>query len=187
MIGFGDEVWWSRIKHPSRHTWQADGTAVKDSAPVAPKNDPDPKACACYGLLLRPAAMPEQMLLRMVEGRPVNDLTLAFLTWASTHLATLGKRVLLLIWDNASWHVSAKVRAGIRAHNLAVKHAPPGVRILRCQLSSKSPWLNPIEPKRLHAKRAVAAFDSLLCVQQLTDRIYAHFNLPTLPPRPSPS
>jgi transposase len=132
-------------------------------------------------------AMPEQILLRMVETRPVSDLTLSFLTWASAHLASLGKRVLLLIWDNASWHVSAKVRHGIRAHNLAVKLGAPGVRILLCLLPSKSPWLNPIEPKWLHAKRAVASFDSLLSIQHLADRVYAHFNIPSLPPLALPS
>jgi hypothetical protein len=47
---------------------------------VRPKDNPEPKALACYGLLVRHMpAQPEQMLLRFVEGRPVSAETIAFL------------------------------------------------------------------------------------------------------------
>ena len=55
------------------------------------KDDPDPKALACYGLLLR--RRPEhadQMLLRFVDGRPVSPVTIDFLAWASERLAAQG-------------------------------------------------------------------------------------------------
>jgi hypothetical protein len=47
------------------------------------KDDLDPKALACYGILLRWMASKdlriEKMLLRFVDGRPVSDLTIQFL------------------------------------------------------------------------------------------------------------
>jgi transposase len=56
-------------------------------------------------------------------------------------------QALLLIWDNASWHISGEVRGWIKEHNRAVKRTGQGVRLVLCRLPSKSPWLNRIEPK----------------------------------------
>ena len=40
------------------------------------KGDPEPKALACYGLLVRHGSQPaEQMHLRFVAGRPVSAVT----------------------------------------------------------------------------------------------------------------
>ena len=63
--------------------------------------------------------------------------------------------------DNASWHVSQRVRAWIKAHNRRVKREG-GVRLVVGYLPSKSPWLNNIEPKWVHGKRAVAEPDRVL-------------------------
>ncbi len=49
------------------------------------------------------------MLLRFVEGRPVSPVTTQFLSWLSQHLFQEGKRALLRVWDNASWHISKQV------------------------------------------------------------------------------
>jgi hypothetical protein len=89
---------------------------------------------ACYGLWL-PAH--ERMLLRFVDGRPVSPVTCAFLAWAAEHLAAGGVRVLVLVWDNASWHISREVRDWIRAHNREVKQAGRGCRLLRSRPSSR--------------------------------------------------
>ena len=80
------------------------------------RHDPEPKAVACYGLL---RADTQGMLLRFVNGRPVSAVTTQLLAW----LAAAGKTALLLVWDNASWHVSQAVRAWIKAHNRHVKQA----------------------------------------------------------------
>jgi hypothetical protein len=113
-----------------------------------PKEDPEPKALACYGVLLRATpATSEQLWLRFATGQPVSALTLQFLAWCCDRLTALGKRALLLVWDNASWHTSQLVRTWLRAHNRRVKQTGRGVRIIACRLPSKSPWLNPIEPK----------------------------------------
>jgi transposase len=113
----------------------------------------------------------EQIWLRFVEGRPVSDITSRFLDWCCNRLEALGKRVLLLVWDNASWHKSKAVRERIRAHNRQVKDAGKGVRILPCLLPSKSPWLNPIEPRWMHGKRRVAEPDRLLTAAELEERV----------------
>ena len=141
-----------------------------------PTDDTDPKALACYGLLVRPGPQQtDQMWLRFVAGRPVSAVTIDFLAWGSAQLAAQGFTALLLIWDNASWHRSHAVRHWIRQHNRQVKQGAVGVRVVVCQLPSKSPWLNPIEPKWVHGKRAVSEPDRLLSADELAMRVYAYY------------
>src|SRR5918995_692846 len=96
--------------------------------PPADVEDRDPKALACYGLLRGDTG---GMMLRFVQGRPVSQVTEDFLAWACERLAAEGKTALLLIWDNAAWHVSTRARAWIKAHNRRAK-AEGGVRIIAC-------------------------------------------------------
>ncbi len=139
------------------------------------KTDKDPKALACYGLLLRLREAGgnccEQTWLRFVDGRPVSEITVRFLGWCCERLEALGKRALLLVWDHASWHKSKAVRQWIRNHNRQAKQEGSGVRILPCLLPKKAPWLNPIEPKWVHGKRKVVEPDGLLTAIQLADRV----------------
>lgn len=161
------------------HVWQDRDHPVRLIEQVWQKNDHDPKALACYGVLWQEgsAASPvrDQMWLRFVSGRPVSPITIQFLDWCCDQLAQLGKRNFLLIWDNASWHVSKMVRSFIREHNLKVKQSGKGVRILPCFLPTKSPWLNPIEPKWVHGKRHVVEPDELLSAKQLAQRVCAYY------------
>ena len=171
-LGFGDEVWWSRLAQPDQHGWTEAAATYKLQELPLPPDDPDPKALACYGLLLRPEPQQtEQMWLRFVTGRPVRAVTIAFLAWCSAPLAAQGFTALLLIWDNAAWHRSQAVRYWIRQHNQRVKQGAEGVRIVVCHLPSKSPWLNPIEPKWVHGKRAVSEPDRLLSAAELEARV----------------
>ena len=78
-------------------------------------------------------------------------------------------------WDNAPWHISREVRAWIREHNRRVKRDGKGVRIIACPLPIKSPWLNPIEPRWVHAKRKVVEPNRLLSADELADRVSAQF------------
>ena len=50
-----------------------------------------------------------------------------------------------------------------------------GVRILVCRLPVKSPWLNPIEPRWLHGKRAIVEPERTLTADELMDRVHQHF------------
>jgi transposase len=84
-----------------------------------------------------------------------------------------GATALLLVWDNAAWHVSKAVRTWPRDHNRAVKHAGAGVRIVACRLPVRSPWLNPIEPKWGHGKRRAVSPDRILTAQETAERACA--------------
>jgi hypothetical protein len=91
-------------------------------------------------------------------------------------------RVLALIWDNASWHISQEVRAWLRQHNRAVKATGRGCRLLVCRLPSRSPWLNAIEPKWVHGKRAVVEPTRKLSGAELQQRLCAYYRTPLLQP-----
>jgi hypothetical protein len=87
----------------------------------------------------------------------------------------------VLIWDNASWHISKEVRGWIASHNREVKSSGSGVRIVSCLLPKKSPWLNwlnSMEPKWVHGKRKVVEPDGLLTAHELAERVCAVFGCP---------
>lgn len=182
VLGFEDEVWWSRLAQPSLHSWAAPDQPLRLVEQAVAKDDPDPKALACYGLLVRGVApdgrRTEAAWLRFVTGRPVSARTSEFLAWCCAKLAAAGKEALLLVWDNASWHVSRAVRQWIRSHNRQVKSRGQGVRIINCYLPIKSPWLNPIEPKWAHGKRRVVEPARLLSAAELRARVCAAFDCP---------
>jgi hypothetical protein len=135
--------------------------------PVA-KDDPDRRALACYGVLL-PAL--DEVWLRFLDGRPVSAVTTVFLAWCCEEAAARGKRALLLVWDNASWHSSKAVRAWIRDHNRRAKASGDGVRLVVCPLPIKSPWLNPLEPKWANTKRKVVEPGRRLPARELAERV----------------
>ena len=91
--------------------------------------------------------------------------------WSCQKLEELGKKALLLVWDNASWHKSKFVEGWIATHNREVKESGRGVRIVRCFLPKKSPWLNAIEPKWVHGKRKAVEPDRVLTAHELADRV----------------
>ena len=119
--------------------------------------------------------MPEQVWLRFVDGRPISGITTQYLAWCCGRLAKIGKKALLMVWDNASWHISQEVRNWIKAHNRTVRQTGQGVRIVACYLPTKSPWLNPIEPHWVHGKRRIVEPTRLLTAQELADRVCGHF------------
>jgi transposase len=114
-------------------------------------------------------------MLRFVEGRPVSAVITDFLAWCSQRLSAQGLTALVLIWDNASWHKSAAVRTWLRQHNQRVKATRHGVRIVTCRLPVQSPWLNPLEAKWVHGKRAVSEAECLLSAEELESRVYAYY------------
>jgi DDE superfamily endonuclease len=180
-LGFADEVWWSRLAQPQLHAWAEAERPLRLIEQAVATADRDPKALACYGLLLRRAQQDEAVWLRFVVGRPVSAITTQFLDWCCSKLETLGVPVWVLIWDTASWHVSKAVRAWIRTHNWQVKQQGHGVRLLVCHLPVKSPWLNPIEPKWVHSKRAIVEPTRLLNAQEVAERVCAYLGFPHEP------
>jgi hypothetical protein len=77
------------------------------------------------------------------------------------------------------WHVSKQTKTWLREHNQAVlQGASTGkisVRIIPCWLPTKSPWLNRIEPKWVHGKRAIVEPARLLTAQELRQRVCDYF------------
>ncbi len=179
ILGFMDEVWWSRLRDPMMHSWTEDNKPLHLVEKSADKTEPEPKAIACYGVYLRSQS---QMLLRFVEQRPISEITCQFLEWVTAQVSAMGKRVMALIWDNATWHLSNQVQQWIRHHNRRVKQTGKGVRLIVCKLPVKSPWLNAIEPKWIHAKRAVVEPERKLDAQELKTRICDYFCCPLLDP-----
>ena len=164
---------------PAAHAWTERDQPLRLVEQSVPKTDAEPKALACYGLLVscpgQPQDMDEQVWLRFVKGRPVSAITIPYLTRCCDKLQAMGKKALLLVWDNAPWHVSKAVRQWIREHNRNVKRSGSGVRIVPCYLPSKSPWLNSIEPCWAHAKRNIVEADRTLGADELVERVCDHF------------
>ena len=177
VLGFLDEVWWSRVTQPHLASWAAAATPLRLIEQRAARRDPDPKALACYGLLARhwdeAGQRDEELLLRFVDGRPVSAITTQFLDWCCERLAAGGRTALLLVWDNARWHVSKEVRAWIGSHNRTVKQDAAGVRIVSCFLPVKSPWLNAIEAHWMHGKRRIVEPTRLLSTAEIAERVCA--------------
>jgi transposase len=177
VLGYIDEVWWSRLAQPTVYSW-TEAEPLRLIEQRVDKTDPDPKAVCCYGLL---RADSEKIWLRFVGGRPVSSLTTKFLDWVLRQLAKDRKTALLVVWDNASWHLSQAVRNWIRTHNRKAKREQ-GVRILICQLPTKSPWLNRIEPHWVHGKRAVVEPARKFCASELIARICDYYGCKQLRP-----
>jgi transposase len=191
VVGFADEVWWSRVALPSLCAYTPVDQPLRLVERQVPAQDADPKALACYGIYFRRHDQAEghkdEVWLRFVEKRPISALSEAFLHWVCQQLLERGKRVLVLVWDNASWHVSKRVRAWIRDHNRFVKLRGRGVRIILCLLPIKSPWLNPIESKWVHGKRAIVEPAALLTADQIRQRVCSYYHCVALPPLLIPS
>jgi transposase len=179
LLGFIDEVWWSRLREPMMHSWTEDGKPLQLVEKTPDKAETEPKAIACYGIYLRAES---QLLVRFVAQRPVSEITCQFLEWVCQQVSNMGKRVMPLIWDNATWHVSKQVQQWIKQHNAQVKRTGKGVRLLLCQLPVKSPWLNAIEPKWIHAKRAIVEPQRKLSAQEIKTRVCDYFDCPLLEP-----
>ena len=178
VLGYQDECWWSRLALPAMHAWAAAGQPLRLVGRTVPKTDADPKALSCYGLLRADSG---RMMLRFVTGRPVSQVTEDYLAWVCERLQAEGKAALLLVWDNAAWHVSKRVRAWIKTHNRTAR-AAGGVRIVACFLPVRSPWLNPIEPKWAHGKKAVVEPDRLLTADEVRTRVCDYYACEHLEP-----
>jgi len=116
VLGFVDEVWWSRLQRPRMSAW-ADGAPLKMHVLKADDSDPDPIAICCYGMLRNDT---KKVMLRFAEGRPRSDITAQFLEWVCQELEDEGKKRLIVIWDDASWHASSMVLHRLHDHNQLV-------------------------------------------------------------------
>jgi hypothetical protein len=99
-IGFLDQVWWSRFALARMYAWQDEDHPVGLVEQSWKKDDPDPKALACSGVLWQEGQpcdpVRKQMWLRFLTGRPVSAISIEFLQWCCERLAKEGKRNWLL-------------------------------------------------------------------------------------------
>jgi hypothetical protein len=144
-------------------------------------DDPDPNAPACSEVLVRCAdpatGASEAAWLCFIDGRPVSAVTVQFLGWRCNRLTAMGAATLVVIRDNAAWHISHAVRRWIRAHNARAYRAGGG-RVILCILPIKSPWLNPNEPKQIHGKRRIVEPVRLLTGRKGEEGVGAVFACP---------
>ncbi len=72
--------------------------------------------------------------------------------------------------------MSKQVKTWLREHNQTMqREGNGGVRIIPCWLPTKSPWLNRIEPKWVHGKRAIVEPARKLSAQELRQRVCDYF------------
>ena len=153
------------------HAFAEAGQNVRQVEQTPAAAEPD-KAIACFGAV---SPLTQERWLYFAEGQPNSDSTLLFLQALLTVAEAKAKRVLVVIWDRASWHKSKKVKHWVHQHNRQIRQEG-GVRLLTCLLPAKSPWLNPMEPVWLHSKRKVAEPDGELSANVLKERLCAVFN-----------
>ena len=167
LLWWQDECWFSRFAQPNAHDWGSLQLIERE-----PAKDEVEKALACYGAVRDDT---RQMHLAFCSGQPNSDYTLLFLPELLAIGRAEGKRLVIVIWDHASWHKSKMVRQWIRAHNRQAKQTGD-VRLLVWLLPKKSPWLNPIEPRWVHGKRAtLEPGNCTLTPQVLRQRLCAYY------------
>jgi transposase len=165
-----DECWFSRFAQPTARAWAAHRQPLR-LVQREPDRHEKQKAVACFGGLRQGTA---QVYLDFCDGQPNSEQTWAFVQRLLDVARQEGKRVVVMIWDHASWHKSKRLKAWIRAHNRLAKREGD-IRLLTFLLPKKSPWLNPIEPRWVHAKRQVCEPNGELSPDELKRRLSGHF------------
>ena len=72
------------------------------------------------------------------------------------------------------------MRCWTGAHNRKVKQEG-GCKIRVCHLPVKAPWLNPIEPKWRHGKRAIVEPERALAAHEVRERACTYYGCEHLP------
>ena len=137
-----------------------------------PVSDETEKALACFGAVRQDT---QQTYLYFSDGQPNSEHTWLFIMGLLTIARREKIRVVVMIWDHATWHKSKRLRQCIRSYKLAAKESGQP-RLLTFLLPRKSPWLNPIEARWVHAKRKTCEPDGELTAQELKRRLAAHFD-----------
>ena len=165
-----DECWFSRFAQPTAHAWAAHQQPLR-LVEREPERDEEQKAVACFGALRQAT---EQIYLDFCQGQPNSEQVWTFVQRLLSTARQEAMRVVVIIWDHASWHKSKRLKGWIRAYNRQAKREGD-VRLLTFLLPKKSPWLNPIEPRWVHAKRQVCQPDGELTPDELKQRLCGYF------------
>jgi transposase len=108
------------------------------------------------------------------------DINIQFLDWFCWEVAKEGKKVLIVVWDDASWHTADAVSLWVKEQNQRAEQSH-GVKLVTCELPVASPWLNNIEPCWKHAKKAIVEPDRKLSAHETVARVCEHFGCELLP------
>jgi hypothetical protein len=165
-----DECWFSRFAQPAAHAWAPSATPLKLVQREPTRGEPE-KALACFGAVRQDT---HAVALSFSDGQPNSEQMWVFIMGLLALARQEAKRVVVMIWDNAGWHTSKRLRRWIRAYNQQAKRVGEP-RLLTHRLPSKSPWLNPMEPRWFHAKRATCEPDGNLSAAELQRRLSAYF------------
>lgn len=159
-----DESWFSRFAQPRLKAW---GQVRLQQRMVLPRTPA--KALSYYGVKRHDTG---KVYLYPCWSRPNSDETLRFLHFIVLGAAVERKKLVIVIWDNASWHTGRKVKRWIRCYNHTAKRMGKP-RLVVWHLPKRSPWLNPIEPHWLHAKKRICEpSDKDLSPRQLQRRLF---------------
>lgn len=141
-LEFADESWFvaqqaSGIMNPQMGSaWTEDGKLVK----VPASRSKGKMTLSIYaGLSLKSG----QINYRFTHKNNT-DQTIEYLKMRSEQCKAKGLKRLYIVWDNASFHISKKLKGWLRDYNKGVRKSG-GTLIHLVALPSKSPWLNPIE------------------------------------------
>ena len=115
VLGFQDEVWWSCYAQLYLQTWTDDKSLRRITTRRTARTRADRDGV--YGDLRTDT----QGMLCALWMATDQCVTIQFVQWVTDRLAAEGKTALLMVWDNASWHISQTVRAWRKAHNRRVK------------------------------------------------------------------
>lgn len=154
------------------HSWATSGEELHLVERQPKPKEPD-KALACFGAVRQDT---DERFLYFCSGQPDSERIILMLQRLLDVARREKKRVLILIWDRASWHKSQQLKRWLRQHNQVAKRKGT-VRILTCLLPVKSPWLNPMEAHWIHAKRKIVEPDGELSVPEIKRRLCAHFHV----------
>jgi transposase len=176
VLGFEDETWWSRLAQPSQHVW-TDGARMRVQLLNKDTNSLDMEAICCYGILRNDT---RKVMLRFVEDRPLAEITIQFLDWLCWSVGREGKKKLIVVWDEASWHTSDGTVDWVKQHNRLAKREGM-VKLTICDLPTGSPWLNNIEPCWTYARKAIMEPGRKLTAQEITHRVCEYFGCEMLP------
>jgi len=183
MLVEEDECWFSRFAQPRLKAWAEEGEALGLWERSPEQDESEPQALACYGAVRDDSG---QVYLYFCGGQPNSEHSMVMLRWLVEIARREGKRVVVVIWDQASWHKSKAVAKWVREHNRRAKQEGD-VRLLVWRLPTKSPWLNSMEPRWMQAKKAVAEPDGRLSATELKRRLCAHFQTEPHVPIPNKS
>lgn len=165
-----DESWFHRFRQPTVRTWADVEHPCKLIERAIPKGATD-KAVSCFGALSQEL---DDIFLDFAQGYPNSEQMWWFIIKLLQLARQHHRQVVVLIWDNAPWHTSKRIRQWIRLYNQAAKAAGQ-VRLVVFWLPRKSPWLNPIEPHWGHAKQHVWEPTGDLPALELKRRVSAYF------------